>query len=311
MEIKTGKAHSDPESAAIEVPPDRGRLARKKTAQKAVRGRSLGARLMDLFKVLAGVSMIAMLVLAAFASYRYACTTDILRVHTIKIDGCRHADPGKLEALVRQNLPQNILQVDLSELRARLEREPWVLRVEIRRILPETLKIHVVERIPSVIAEIGGELQLLDNEGVLLDRYGPNYGKLDVPVISGLKGDSVEAYRVLQEENSARIKVGIEVLTELASGAPEWTRAISEIDLSDTENVKVLLVDDTAEVYLGNSDFLKKIQMFMTNISQYQEYKAEGKDIAVIDLRFDRQIVYTLRHAAVVPAAGKTDVIKN
>jgi cell division protein FtsQ len=311
MEIKTGKAHSEPEGPAVEVPPDRGRSVRKKTTQKPQRGRSLGARLLSLFRVLAGVSMIAMLVLAAFVSYRYAYTTDILRVRSIRIDGCQHADPGRLEAIVRRNLPSNILSLDLGDLRSLLESEPWVLRVEIRRILPETLKIHVVERVPSVIAEIGGELHLLDNEGVLLDRYGPSYGKLDVPVISGLKGDSVEEYREFKGENSARIKVGIEVLTELASGAPEWTRAISEIDLSDAQNVKVLLVDDTAEVYLGTGDFLKKIQMFMTELSEYQKMKAEGQDIAVVDLRFDNQIVYRSKQAAAESPAGKVNVIRN
>jgi len=70
-------------------------------------------------------------------------------------------------------------------------------------------------------------------------------------------------------------------------------------------------VDDTAEVLLGNRDFLKRFRMFVSNRPQYQEMKAQGKDIAAIDLRFDSQIVYLLRRPVAEQAETKPKAIRN
>jgi cell division protein FtsQ len=198
-------------------------------------------------------------------------------------------NPAALEKVVRQNTPSNILRIDLEELRGRLEQEAWIRSAEIRRVLPASLNIRVEERVPAAIGEIGGELYLLDCEGVLLDAYHPGYGKLDVPVFSGLRGDSPDGYRGLREDNSARVRLGVEVLAELGTGAKDLTRAISEMDLSDMGDVRVLLVDDTAEIHLGDRDFFKRFQGFL---SQYEEMKAKYGEMASVNLRFFPDIVY-------------------
>jgi hypothetical protein len=131
---------------------------------------------------------------------------------------------------------------------------------------------------------------------VLLDAYDPKYGKLDIPVFRGLMGESVEKYRLHQEENSRRIRLGWQLLTELEGSSPNFTRMISEVDLSDTTNVRVLLMDDTVEIFLGDKDFLKRFSTFMSNMDQYRELRSEYQDIATVDLRFEGRIIYRPRH---------------
>ena len=141
-----------------------------------------------------------------------------------------------------------------------------------------------------VIIEFRSELMLADKDGIMLDRYDPKYGKLDVPVFKGVLGEDAESYRLYQEENSARIRQGLQMLAEIESGSPEETRKISEVDISDRENLKILLVDDTAEVYLGEKDYLKRFRSLMDNMQQYQELKNQYTEIESIDLRFERII---------------------
>jgi len=288
MEIKTGRRNRDAESPEVSVPPDRGRASRKKAAQKLPHNGNLASRLLSVLRILGVLSAVALSVLAVLLAYRYACTSDLLTLRNVTIEGCRHADPAALESIVRRSGP-NMLRIDLTALRSRLEKEPWIRRVELRRILPSSLVIYVQERAPSVIAEVGEELVLLDNEGVILDRYNPNYGKLDVPVFRGLRGDSIEAYETLQQENAERVRLGIRVLTELESGSADYTRAISEIDLSDMRNVKVILVDDTADIFLGDRDFLKRFSGLMAN---YQENKLNLGEFISADLRWYPDITY-------------------
>ncbi len=308
MEIKTGKANSEPESPAVEVPPDRGRRAHRKLASKHQRGKPLTARLLVMARVLALVILCTAAVVAAFSVYRFVYSAGLLTLRTVQVEGCRHADARRIEAIVRNDFSPNILRIDLQRLRARLEQVPWVRRVEIRRVLPATLVITVQERVPSIIADIGGNLELLDDDGFLLEHYDTTSVKLDVPVFSGLRGDDAAAYKVFQEDNSSRVRVGVQVLAEIAAGSPELARALSEIDLSDPSNIKVLLVDDTAELFLGDHDFLKRLQMFMSCLPRYQEMKAQGKDIAEVDLRFDGQVVFRPRQPVAEQADAKSKV---
>jgi hypothetical protein len=94
--------------------------------------------------------------------------------------------------------------------------------------------------------------------------------------------------------------LGRKMLADLESGSPAFSRAVSEVDLSDRSNLRILLVDDLAEISLGDRDFLKRFRTLMSNLSQYQEVKAQY-EIGSIDLRFDDQIIYRPRGGAKKP----------
>ncbi|MBM3792387.1 MAG: cell division protein FtsQ, partial [Acidobacteria bacterium] len=82
------------------------------------------------------------------------------------------------------------------------------------------------------------------------------------------------------------------------AGSSDYTRRISELDLSDAANVRVLLVDDTTEVHLGDRDFRKRFGLFMANLPQYRELEAEYSDISSVDLRYEGKIIYRPRNLA-------------
>jgi cell division protein FtsQ len=60
-------------------------------------------------------------------------------------------------------------RVDLEATRARLLRFGWIKDARVSRRLPDTLVIHVVERVPAAIWQTGGQLNLIDVEGVVLE----------------------------------------------------------------------------------------------------------------------------------------------
>jgi cell division septal protein FtsQ len=216
--------------------------------------------------------------------------------------GSLHADKQSLEKSIRKSFPRNLLQIDLEQLRGRIEEDCWTKRAEIRRVLPSEIIITIEERVPSVILELRGELMLADDEGILLDEYAAKYGKLDVPVFKGLLGENPGGYRQQQEENSERVKLGRKMLSELEQGSPAFSKSISEVDLSDKSDVRVLLLDDSAEIHMGDREFLKRFRTLMSNMPQYQELKLQYNEIASVDLRFDGQIIYRPHRSSGTPA---------
>ncbi len=304
MDIRTARIAKELEDPDAAPSPDKSLYLRKKATphirksyhvnRVVLRGLRLGAQ------VTLGLGVAGLAVWMAI----YAYSSERFTLKTIGFAGCRHLDCAALEASLRKELPVHTLQVDLERLRERIERETWVRRAEIRRILPSELDIYVQERVPLVILELRGELMLADEEGVLLDKYGSRYGKLDVPVFKGFLGNGPEGYRQNQEENAERVRLGLRMLAELESGSSDYTRNISEVDLSDMSDVRIILVDDTAEIQIGDRDFLKRFNKLMANVKEYQELKGQYGEFASVDLRFESQIAYRRRDAA----GGKAEV---
>ncbi len=298
MEIKTGSGKKEPGRHDIAVPPDTGRYLRRKGPQKLRKSRSAGGKFVRILRntLLLGIPLA--LLAAAFAAVRFAHTSEFFSVQNISVEGNRRLREAAIEGVIRREFPANILRIDLQKLQERIEAEAWVRRVELRRVLPSGMVVYVQERIPSVIAEIQGEMYITDNEGILLDGYSQSYQGLDVPVFRGLLGHNPEEYALRQEENSARIGLGLRVLSDLAEGAAGLTHRISELDLSDAANVRLMMVDDTSEIMLGDRDFLARFQTFVSNLPEYRELKSVHPDIAAVDLRFDGKIIYRQRPGA-------------
>lgn len=299
MEIKTTREKAAPEAAA---PPEKSRYLRRPAQQKVRKSPGpsrLVVRALRLFGKLVVLALVAALLVSLGV---FTFTSGRLSLRDVTIQGCNRADAQKLAAVVRDNFPSQMLRIDLNRVRARLEQEPWVRRAEIRRVLPSDLVVYVEERVPAVVLEIPGELMIADAEGILLDRYDPKFGKLDVPVFKGVLGENPGSYRMYQQENSDRIKLGLKLLTELESGSSAFTSEVSEVDVSDKTNVKILLVDEAAEILMGDHDFLKRFRTLMSNMTQYREIKTQYEEISSVDLRNEGQIVFRTRQAEATEA---------
>jgi cell division septal protein FtsQ len=201
-------------------------------------------------------------------------------------------DPKVIEEIVWGNSPENILKIDLDLLKELLEQEKWVKNVEIRRVLPSGLVIYIQERIPSVILEINDQLMLADNDGILLDRYEPRYGRMNVPIFKGTVGKDPDSYSLYQEENTVLIRHALNMLAEIESEAPQYLDMISEVNISNRNNYIIMFVDDTVEFQIGKEDYRNRLQKLSSD--DYREFRKRSRNIATIDLRpKNNQIRYT------------------
>jgi cell division protein FtsQ len=293
MEFKTNRSDAVRDRGAI-PPPDKARRRRKRRIQKLAKSPIGGRRLMSPVRIYGMLAVVVLMLNFVVAVFVYAYTSDRFSLRHITFYGCKEMDEEQLEKTIRHNFPSSILRIDLSQLQGRLAKETWIKSVEIRRILPSDLVVNIWERSPSVILEMQGTLMIADKDGILLDRYDPKYGRLDVPVFRGLLGENPEGYRLHQQENSTRVHRGLSMLAELESGSQSYTRMISEIDLSDPDNLIIMLLDDDAEIHLGKREYLKRFQTLMNYLNSYQRLKDQN-DISLIDMRFRGQIRYKLR----------------
>ena len=89
---------------------------------------------------------------------------------------------------------------------------------------------------------------------------------------------------------AARMKIYAQLVRDLDSGGSNYSRDLSEVDLSDPEDVKVTVADPNGEVlvHLGSSDYLERFKVYVAHI---QEWRQQFQKVRSVDLRYDRQVI--------------------
>ncbi len=191
----------------------------------------------------------------------------------------------------------NVFHMSLDVRRRGVETLPWVRTASITRILPHGLLVHLTERSPVAYANVGGRVSLVDDDGMLLEK--PGNGVFDFPVLYGLEDlPSID-------ERRARLALYLEFMRELGVEAPRAGWMISEVYLTDAEDLKALLVNgqQTLQVHFGQTDFLPRFRNFLALLPEIQ--KTNGK-LNSVDLRYRNQIVVDPQTSAAAAGAAAT-----
>ncbi len=220
---------------------------------------------------------------------------DAFRVRDLRIIGHARLSAGEVEALLDGLRGRNIVTTGLEEWRGRLLASPWVRDASLRRALPDTIEVRIVERVPMAVAHAGDALLLIDEDGSVVDEFGPRYGALDLPIVEGLidgrKGDA-------DRPDAARVALVSEALRSLRAGG--LLARVSQIDVSDARNVTVLLSDDPVLLRLGRAHFAERVQAYL---DMEVRLARMVPDVESVDLRFDNRVYVRPRKPGVTFAS--------
>ena len=265
-------------TAGIHAPADK-RFRRAQVRPAAKRGGRMG-----ISWAAARVTVIAAIVtVAAFAGVRVALETPQLRVRNIGIRGAEKLSAGELEALVDGLRGDHVLTANLDAYRARLMQSPWVADASLRRVLPATIEIVIVERKPMGLGRIDGRLFLIDATGIVIEEYGAQHAEYDLPVIDGLRGDGRAAEFLI---DPARAMLAARLI-DATAGDAAIGRRVSQIDVTDAHDAVVLLDGDRALLHVGETQFLERLRSYLALAPTLRDRLS---DIDYVDLRFDERI---------------------
>jgi cell division protein FtsQ len=196
------------------------------------------------------------------------------------------------------DLGRNIFQVPLDARRHQLESIPWVESATVIRFLPNRLRVDLVERTPVAFARVGSRISLIDRNGVVMEM--PRSKKYSFPVIKGMSESEPLSMR------ASRMQIYGALMRELDSEGAHYSQDMSEVDLSDPEDAKVVATDPGGAVliHLGSSDFLRRFKIYLAHL---QEWRQQFQKLDSVDLRYERQIIVnpdSTLHAAAHPASA-------
>jgi cell division protein FtsQ len=152
------------------------------------------------------------------------------------------------------------------------------------RFLPNRLQVQIQERTPVAFARIGSHIALIDGDGVVMDLPVGGHQQYSFPVIVGMGEAEPLSTR------AARMDIYTQLIQDLDSSGARYSQDLSEVDLSDPEDVKVMVNDPSGAVlvHLGAGNFLQRYKIYVTHVA---EWRQQFQKLDSVDLRYDRQII--------------------
>ena len=227
----------------------------------------------------------AIFAISAAAFYRYGERSWRFRLESsdsIEFSGLRNVTRSQVMEVMGGDIGRNIFFIPLDQRRKQLEQIPWVESASVMRFAPDRIRIQIRERAPVAFARIGSRIMLVDAGGVLMEL--PVKTRYSFPVIVGMGSNEPPSTR------AARMKIYNTLVAQLDAGGGHYSQNLSEVDLSDPEDVKVTTDDADGEVlvHLGSSNYLER---FKTYVAHLREWRQQFNKVESVDLRYDRQIV--------------------
>ena len=269
----------------------RFRRAHVKPAQKRRRARWLRP-------LFAYVFVLAVLALGCYRVSIAAAQAHVLQVERIVVRGNERLSKGEVMAVLSGLRGESLVWTDLDAWRRRLLASPWVGDAALRRSLPSTVEVVISERLPVGIGRINSDMYLVDDRGVIIDQYGPQYVDLDLPIVDGLGPQSGSGGLLIDE---ARAELAARVIAALKTN-PAIARRLSQVDVSDRRNAAVILTGDPAVIQLGEEQFLQRLQAYLDLAPALHE---RVEEIDRVDLRFDDRIYVRPAKAATKQKSGQ------
>ena len=121
-------------------------------------------------RVVASMVLTVATLLAGFAAYKHATTSDYFAVNDFQIKGMRRLSEDDVLKAAGIGKGTNVFRVDCSLAKEMLEQHPWILAAEVLRRLPRSVDIDVTERVAEAVA-VFDVPYLVDDQGEVFKRW--------------------------------------------------------------------------------------------------------------------------------------------
>ena len=219
-------------------------------------------------------------------------------IRQIVVDDNGVLTPGRVMQFAGVQIGQNLLSVDLDQVRHNLEMLPLVRSVEVRRMLPDRLFIRVLER--TAVArlrvagrESGDETCYIDRAGFVMKALklvdGTRLQPLTPRPAPELTGVTLADARVGRQVESEQIYRALELLDKLDQAVAGSMLEVEQIDLSKPRELELTTTQHT-KVKVDVENFPQQLRRLGAILRWAQQRQ---KSVQMVDLTVNRGVPVT------------------
>ncbi|MBV9216347.1 MAG: FtsQ-type POTRA domain-containing protein [Acidobacteria bacterium] len=247
--------------------------SRKKASSVKIRGgRSAGSRgggiarnfgRLGLPLMISGI-LLACLSVLGFTAYKSATASDFFHVRSIDIRGNQRTSSEDIRRIVATETEKSgVWNADLADVKAKLEKFPFVKTAALSRMLPAGIRVDIVERVPAATVHLKTGDFLVDGEGTILSTAKGE--ERDFPF--ALTGWDEAKSEKAMTDNVARLKVYKRMLEEWKQF--DLLSRVKSVDLTNPRQPTAIVEDSGRQVTitLAKDDLGKSLKTALEVLS--------------------------------------------
>ena len=199
-----------------------------------------------------------------FMGYRTVTASAFFDVKKIDIRGVHRVSKEEIEKIVSQQSEKSgVWNTNLTAIKDDVEKLTQVKSAVVSRVLPDGLRVNVIEREARAIVRLERGDLWADDGAVLFDLVGKNDAR---PPFVMTGWDESKTDRA-NKDNQERVKIYLKMLDEWQNY--ELAKRVSVVNLADLRTPQVSVQDSggTKTVILSKDNFAKKLQLGLENLA--------------------------------------------
>jgi len=189
--------------------------------------------------------------------YRTVSASEFFDVKRIDVRGVSRSSKEEIEKIVSsQTQHSGVWNADLIDLKARIEKLTFVRSAAVSRVLPNGIRVGIVERQPQAIVSLSSGDYLIDENGEIITaaKKGEDQGPI---IIRGW--DEAKTEKSLKD-NQQRVKIYQKMMAEWNDF--QLSKRVKEVNLSDLLEPKAIIEDSGSNIRvdLAKDNFAKSLK---------------------------------------------------
>ena len=176
----------------------------------------------------------------------------------------------------------NIFNIDIAEIKKKIEKVSYIKSASVYRILPDTLKLNITQRVPLAYLFKYGSKWVIDEDAVVLNRNSCMKMKYSLPVIKDFECQTIRA-----GEKFPKLAQAIKLIKltrydfqkfKLSSVSLKEKRKITFVMIRKRRAYKVLALKENIPKTL--------------KVLHYALKQKQGRHKSTIDLTYNNQVIF-------------------
>lgn len=238
-------------------------------------------------RIVRGVEAVFCLgVISAFAYFfiRYAQGSTDFTVRHVAIHGLHHL--GEDAVFQQSGIARdgNVFSFDVTAVKDRVERLPYVARCDVNLLYPDTVALNVTEREPVASLMVQRRAFAIDREGVVLREYGP----LEMPIEPFITGvDGVNFVRPGDKLDEPAVQSALQLWEAFRASPISRELSVSELAALHRDDIRMYCNEVPYEIRWGREDFTRAVARLYV---LWTEMDGAMGCQAYLDLRFGADV---------------------
>lgn len=202
------------------------------------------------------VCLVVCLGAISYLGYQKVAASDFFNVRRVEVAGVERASKANIETIVRSETERTgVWLSDLAQVKADVEKLPFIKSASITKVLPDGIRVQIVEKQPVALANRNGQNYLIDAEGEILAAAETSEPALPFAITGW---DETKTEKAIKE-NLERVKMYQKMIADWKTGS--LLSRVESVNLIDLREPRAIVTDSgtTVSIDVGRENFAQNL----------------------------------------------------